>query len=234
MNLEVGNVSCTGALVSWSSSEPCLEDFYHVAYRPSWQSVFSGYLRHGPQHEERVPRAVGSLALRHLAPATLYFLCVSCQRAGADPHHHCTVFHTLEKKAPAPTLADPQLSLWVLLAVLLVCLVAVLAFVCLQFWCVRSHEPRWAYRAGRLEEANGLVRWPEEVPALGLREEDIAQELALAELGLQDPRPVPGPGVLAMQLGRGAHRGRRERGARGLPGAAPPRARMLPALAEPL
>ncbi|XP_012788861.1 fibronectin type III domain-containing protein 9 [Sorex araneus] len=229
MNLEVGNVSCTGALVSWSSSEPCQEDFYHVAYRPSWQSVFSGSLRHGRQHEEKVPRAAGSLALRHLAPATLYFLCVSCQRADADPHHHCTVFHTLEKKAPpAPALADPQLSLWVLLAVLLICFAAVMAFVCLQFWCVRYHEPRWAYRAGRAEEANGLVRWPEEGPALRQREEE-ARELPLADLGLLydngDFLAMPPPG-------RGAPRGRGERGGRGP--AAPPRARMLPALAEPL
>lgn len=36
-----------------------------------------------------------------------------------------------------------------------------------------------------MEEANGLVRWPEEAPALGQREEDL-QGLPLVELRRKD------------------------------------------------
>ncbi|XP_048189813.1 fibronectin type III domain-containing protein 9 [Perognathus longimembris pacificus] len=162
MRIAVGHVSPTGAVVSWAPSEPCLEDHYRVVYRPNWNSLFSGYLRSGFHREERVPRALSSVALERLAPSTLYFLCVGCRRAALPDRRDCTVFHTLDESPPAArgALADPQLSLWVLLAILLACFAAVLAFICLQFWCIRCHEPRWSYRAGHAEEANGLVPWP--------------------------------------------------------------------------
>ncbi|XP_003782050.1 fibronectin type III domain-containing protein 9 [Otolemur garnettii] len=181
MNIKVGNISYTGAIISWSSSEPCLEDYYHIMYRPNWNSIFSGYLRYSFHHEETVPRTTSSVVLEHLAPSTLYFLCISCKKAAY--RHYCTMFHTLDKSplAAGSSLVDPQISLWVLMAILLACFTAVLAFICLQFWCIRCHEPRWSYRAGHVEEANGLVRWPEEAPALGQREEDL-QGLPLVEL----------------------------------------------------
>lgn len=77
---------------------------------------------------------------------------------------------------------ESELSLWVLMAILLACFTAVLAFICLQFWCIRCHEPRWSYRAGHREEANGLVQLPEEVPALDQQEEE-PQGLPLVEMG---------------------------------------------------
>uniref|UniRef100_A0A8D1M7G9 Fibronectin type-III domain-containing protein n=1 Tax=Sus scrofa TaxID=9823 RepID=A0A8D1M7G9_PIG len=183
MNIEVGNVSYTGAIISWSSSEPCLEDYYHIMYRPNWNSIFSGYLRYSFHHEEKVPRTISSVVLEHLTPSTLYFLCISCKKILFPYRHYCTMFHTLDKSplAAGSSLVDPQLSLWVLMAILLACFTAVLAFICLQFWCIRCHEPRWSYRAGHMEEANGLVRWPEDAPALGQGEEDL-QGLPLVEL----------------------------------------------------
>ncbi|XP_029073158.1 fibronectin type III domain-containing protein 9 [Monodon monoceros] len=182
MNIEVGNVSYTGAIISWSSSEPCLEDYYHITYRPKWNSIFSGYLRYSFHHEEQVPRTISSVVLEHLTPSTLYFLCISCKML-FPYRHYCTVFHTLDKSplAAGSSLVDPQISLWVLMAILLACFTAVLAFICLQFWCIRCHEPRWSYRAGLMEEANGLVRWPEEAPGLGQGEEDL-QGLPLVEV----------------------------------------------------
>ncbi|KAM4826506.1 fibronectin type III domain-containing protein 9 [Thomomys bottae] len=204
MNIEVENVSYTGAIISWSPSEPCLEDYYHIMYRPNWNSLFSGYLRYSFHHEEKVPRAARSVALEHLAPSTLYFLCISCQKAAFPYSHYCTMFHTLDKSplAAGGSLVDPQLSLWVLMAILLACFTAVLAFICLQFWCIRCHEPRWSYRAGHMEEANGLVRWPEEAPVgvLGQREEDL-QGLPLVELPRKDSVVGPEAQVEALQNG---------------------------------
>ncbi|XP_012311030.1 fibronectin type III domain-containing protein 9 isoform X2 [Aotus nancymaae] len=189
MNIEVGNISHTGAIISWSPSEPCLEDYYHIMYRPTWNSIFSGYLRYSFHHEEKVPRTISSVVLEHLAPSTFYFLCISCKKAAFPHRHYCTMFHTLDKSplAAGSSLVDPQISLWVLMAILLACFTAVLAFICLQFWCVRYHEPRWSYRAGQMEEANGLVRWPEEAPALGQREEDL-QGLPLVEVPRKNSR----------------------------------------------
>lgn len=184
MNLEVGNVSCTGADVSWSPAEPCLGEFYYVAYRPSWHSTFSGYLQYRPEHDEMVPSNLNSLSLRHLTPATLYFLCISCRRVGVNNPRHCTLFHTLEQTPPEPegTLDDPHFWLWVLMAALLACFTAIMAFVCLQLWRICCQEPRWAYQAGHVEEVNGLVRWLEEVPALGQLEEDLPDLLLEEDL----------------------------------------------------
>uniref|UniRef100_A0A673U8D8 Fibronectin type-III domain-containing protein n=1 Tax=Suricata suricatta TaxID=37032 RepID=A0A673U8D8_SURSU len=211
MNIEVGNVSYTGAIISWSSSEPCLEDYYHIMYRPNWNSIFSGYLRYSFHHEEKVPRTISSVVLEHLAPSTLYFLCISCKKAAFPYRHYCTMFHTLDKSplAAGSSLVDPQISLWVLMAILLACFTAVLAFICLQFWCIRCHEPRWSYRAGHMEEANGLVRWPEEAPALGQRERPAGlpllaglsttgafprrEESEVSVSGLFSPERQPGP-----------------------------------------
>lgn len=196
MNIEVGNVSYTGAIISWSSSEPCLEDYYHIMYRPNWNSIFSGYLRYSFHHEEKVPRTISSVVLEHLAPSTLYFLCISCKKIAFPYRHYCTMFHTLDKSplAAGSSLVDPQISLWVLMAILLACFTAVLAFICLQFWCIRCHEPRWSYRAGHMEEANGLVRWPEEAPALGHRDEDV-QGLPLEEMPRKNSGVEAEPGA---------------------------------------
>ncbi|XP_066199573.1 fibronectin type III domain-containing protein 9 [Saccopteryx leptura] len=187
MNIEVGNVSYTGAIISWSSSEPCLEDDYHIMYRPNWNSIFSGYLRHGFHREEKVPRTISSVALEHLAPSTYYFLCISCKKTVFPYRHYCTMFHTLDRNplTSGSLVVDPRISLWVLMAILLACFTAVMAFICVQFWCIRCHEPRWAYRAGHMAVANGLVRWPEDAPAAGQREED-QQGLPLAEMPRED------------------------------------------------
>lgn len=67
INLEVGNVSFTGAVISWSPSKLCLADFYHVAYSP-WKNIL-GSLRFSFQDKK-----VRSLLLQRLEPATLYLL----------------------------------------------------------------------------------------------------------------------------------------------------------------
>lgn len=206
MNIEVGNVSRTGAVISWSSSEPCLEDYYHITYRPNGNSIFSGYLRSSFHHEEKVPRTISSAVLEHLTPSTLYFLCISCKKILFPYRHYCTMFHTLDKTplAAGSSLVDPQISLWVLMAILLACFTAVLAFICLQFWCIRCHEPRWSYRAGHMEEANGLVRWPEEAPGLGQGEEGL-QGLPLVELPRKNSGEDAGPDAEAAAVEAGRH-----------------------------
>ncbi|XP_036900711.1 fibronectin type III domain-containing protein 9 [Sturnira hondurensis] len=200
MNIEVGNISYTEATVSWSPSEPCLEDYYHIMYRPNWNSIFSGYLRYSFQHEEKVPNTISTVVLDHLTPSTFYFLCVSCKKITFPYRHYCTMFHTMEKNplSSGKPLVDPHVSLWVLLAILMACFTAVLAFICLQYWCIRCHEPRWSYRAGQMEEANGGARWPEEARVLGLRDED-QQRLPLVEMPREDSGAGTEPEVEADQ-----------------------------------
>ncbi|XP_070270620.1 fibronectin type III domain-containing protein 9 [Myotis yumanensis] len=192
MEIEVGNLSSSRAIVSWKPLEPCQEDHYNVMYRANWNNIFTGYIRNSFHYEEKVPRTVSRVALEHLAPSTFYFLCVSCKKITYPHKHHCTMFYTPDKNPLVPRgyLVNPQLSLWVLLAILLACFTAVLAFICLQYWCIRCHVPRWSYREPHLMEANGLVRWPRDGPAPDLEEED-QQGVPLVEM----PRRDSGAGV---------------------------------------
>ncbi|XP_044520407.1 fibronectin type III domain-containing protein 9 [Gracilinanus agilis] len=174
MNIEVKNISYTQATISWSTQESCVKNDYHVVYRPNWNSIFSGYPRHPFHHEEKVPGTLNSLVLRQLAPSTVYFLCITCKNSYPSSNH-CTLFHTLDRssKATHGSQLDPGVSLWMVTALLLACFVAILAFFCLQFWCLRCHEPRWSYHSDQQEEVDELVRWAEGVPGLGRREEDL-------------------------------------------------------------
>ncbi|XP_074148025.1 fibronectin type III domain-containing protein 9 [Sminthopsis crassicaudata] len=191
MNIEVNNVSYTKATISWSTLEPCLENNYHVMYRPNWNSIFSGYLRHPFHHEEKVPRTLNSLVLRQLAPSTLYFLCITCKNSYPSSNH-CTMFHTLDKgtRASPGSQLDAGISLWVVTALLLACFMAILAFFCLQFWCLRCHEPRWAYHSSQQEEVDELVRWAEDAPGRGQREEDL-QEFPMTVLLTKGSTAIP-------------------------------------------
>ncbi|XP_074068628.1 fibronectin type III domain-containing protein 9 [Macrotis lagotis] len=191
MNIEVKNVSYTQATISWSTLEPCLENNYHIMYRPNWNSIFSGYLRHPFHHEERVPQTLSSLVLRQLAPSTLYFLCITCKNSYPSSNH-CTLFHTLDQssKTPQGSQIDPGVSLWVVTALLLTCFMAILVFFCLQFWCLRCHEPRWTYHSSQQEEVDDLVRWAEGTLGLGQKEEDL-QEFPMTTLLIKSSSATP-------------------------------------------
>lgn len=193
MNIEVRNISSSGAIVSWTANEPCQEDHYHVMYKANWNNnIFAGYIRNSFHYEEKVPRTVSRVALEHLAPSTFYYLCVSCKRITYHQNPYCKMFYTPNQNPLIPRgyLINPHLSVWILLAILLACFTAVLAFIGLQYLCIRCHVPRWSYRGPHVVEANGLVRWPQDGPAPDQDEED-QQGLPLMER----PRRDSGAGV---------------------------------------
>lgn len=63
-----------------------------------------------------------------------------------------------------------------------------------------------------MEEANGLVRWPEEAPALGQREDDL-QGLPLVELPRKNSGAAAEPQAEAHQEGPAEARAFAEEGA---------------------
>lgn len=193
MNIEVRNLSSSGAIVSWTANEPCAEDHYHVMYKANWNNnIFAGYIRNSFHYEEKVPKTVTRVALEHLAPSTFYYLCVSCKRITYHQNPYCKMFYTPDQNPLIPRgyLVNPHVSLWVILAILLAGFTAVLAFVGLQYLCVHCHVPRWSYRGPHAVEANGSVRWPQDGQAPDQDEED-QQGLPLMER----PRRDSGAGV---------------------------------------
>lgn len=173
MNIEVHNITYTSATVSWAMSSPCPENYYHVMYRPNWNSVFAGYLRQNFHREERVPHPLSSLVLHRLTPSTIYVLCITCKNSYPSSNH-CTTFHTLDKipLVFGGSKHEPTTSMWMVSSLLLLCFLALLAYGCLQFWSARCH------RAARLkhphtspEEVVEGSSSPEEPLRDGLREE---------------------------------------------------------------
>ncbi|KFO87964.1 Fibronectin type III domain-containing protein 9 [Buceros rhinoceros silvestris] len=146
MNIEVHNVTYTSATVSWAMNNPCPENYYHIMYRPNWNSVFAGYLRQNFHREERVPHPFSSLVLHQLMPSTIYVLCITCKNSYPSGNH-CTTFHTLDKIplvfGRSKHEANP--SMWMVSSLLLLCFIAFLAYGCLQFWSARCN------RAARLK-----------------------------------------------------------------------------------
>ncbi|XP_010016228.1 PREDICTED: LOW QUALITY PROTEIN: fibronectin type III domain-containing protein 9-like [Nestor notabilis] len=155
MNIEVHNITYTSATVSWAMSNPCPENYYHVMYRPNWNSIFAGYLRQNFHREERVPHPLSSLVLHRLTPSTIYVLCITCKNSYPSSNH-CTTFHTLNKtplifggsKHDSAALSMTTTSIWMVSSLLLLCFSALLAYGCLQFWSARCH------RAVRLKHPN--------------------------------------------------------------------------------
>ncbi|XP_068554084.1 fibronectin type III domain-containing protein 9 isoform X1 [Anas acuta] len=150
MNIEVHNITYTSATVSWATNNPCPENYYHVMYRPNWNSVFAGYLRQNFHREERVPHSLSSLVLHRLTPSTIYVLCITCKNSYPSSNH-CTTFHTLDQP---PLLFggskhEPTTSMWMVSSLLLLCFIALLAYGCLQFWSARCRG------ASRLKEPDG-------------------------------------------------------------------------------
>ncbi|XP_027634653.2 fibronectin type III domain-containing protein 9 isoform X1 [Falco peregrinus] len=146
MNIEVQNISYTSATVSWAMNNPCPENYYHVMYRPNWNSVFAGYLRQNFHREERVPHPLSSLVLHRLTPSTIYVLCITCKNSYPSSNH-CTTFHTLDKTPLVfgGSKHESTTSMWMVSSLLLLCFIALLAYGCLQFWSARCH------RAARLK-----------------------------------------------------------------------------------
>lgn len=193
MNIEVRNLSSSGAIISWTANEPCQEDYYHVMYKANWNTnIFAGYIRNSFHYEEKVPKTVTRVALEHLAPSTFYYLCVSCKRITYHQNPYCKMFYTPDQNPLIPRgyLVSPHVSLWVILAILLAGTTAVLAFIGLQYLCGHCHVPRWSYRGPHAVEANGLVRWPGDGQDPDQDEED-QQGLPLMER----PRRDSGAGV---------------------------------------
>uniref|UniRef100_A0A8C4UX02 Fibronectin type-III domain-containing protein n=1 Tax=Falco tinnunculus TaxID=100819 RepID=A0A8C4UX02_FALTI len=146
MNIEVHNITYTSATVSWAMNNPCPENYYHVMYRPNWNSVFAGYLRQNFHREERVPHPLSSLVLHRLTPSTIYVLCITCKNSYPSSNH-CTTFHTLDKTPLVfgGSKHESTTSMWMVSSLLLLCFIALLAYGCLQFWSARCH------RAARLK-----------------------------------------------------------------------------------
>lgn len=155
MNIEVHNITYTSATVSWAMNNPCPENYYHVMYRPNWNSIFAGYLRQNFHREERVPHPLSSLVLHRLTPSTIYVLCITCKKSYPSGNH-CTTFHTLDKTPLVfgSSKHEPTTSMWMVSSLLLLCFIALLAYGCLQFWSARCQ------RAARLKHPDTS---PEEV-----------------------------------------------------------------------
>ncbi|NWX95304.1 FNDC9 protein, partial [Nothoprocta ornata] len=146
MNIEVHNITYTTAIVSWATNNPCPENYYHVMYRPNWNSVFAGYLRQNFHREERVPHSLSSLILHRLTPSTVYILCITCKNSYPSSNH-CTTFRTPDKTQGGfgGSKHEPTTSMWMVSSLLLLCFIAILMYGCLQFWSARCH------RASRLK-----------------------------------------------------------------------------------
>uniref|UniRef100_A0A8C3RVV2 Fibronectin type-III domain-containing protein n=1 Tax=Chelydra serpentina TaxID=8475 RepID=A0A8C3RVV2_CHESE len=174
MNIEVRNISDTRATVSWSTNNPCPENYYHVMYRPNWNSVFAGYLRQNFHREERVPHSRSSLVLHRLTPSTVYILCVTCKHSYPSSNH-CTTFHTLDQHPLAlrGLKQESATSMWMVSSLLLLSFMAFLVYGCLQFWSSRCHkEPRLGqYSANPEREAGEQSSSPEGRLSTGMKEE---------------------------------------------------------------
>ncbi|XP_028907996.1 fibronectin type III domain-containing protein 9 isoform X2 [Ornithorhynchus anatinus] len=192
MNIEVGNISYTQATISWSSVEPCPENYYHIMYRPNWNSIFSSYLRHTLHHKERVPSTLSSFVLHRLAPSTVYLICVTC-KSSYPSSNHCTMFRTLDRApfALGGSQEDPSISIWVVGALLIASFLALLTFFCFQFCCGRCLQSHRSHGTGPQEEADELTRWSEDALVLGLREE-ARQELSMTAVLIKNSRATHG------------------------------------------
>ncbi|KAM7162411.1 fibronectin type III domain-containing protein 9 [Macrochelys suwanniensis] len=174
MNIEVRNISDTRATISWSTNNPCPENYYHVMYRPNWNSVFAGYLRQNFHREERVPHSRSSLVLHRLTPSTVYILCVTCKNSYPSSNH-CTTFHTLDQHPLVlrGLKQESATSMWMVSSLLLLSFMAFLVYGCLQFWSSRCHkEPRLGqYSANPEREAGEQSSSPEGPLSTGMKEE---------------------------------------------------------------
>uniref|UniRef100_A0A8D0L5Q0 Fibronectin type III domain containing 9 n=1 Tax=Sphenodon punctatus TaxID=8508 RepID=A0A8D0L5Q0_SPHPU len=172
MNIEVRNVSYTSAIVSWSTDNPCPENYHHVMYRPNWNSVFAGYLRQNFHHEQRVPHSLSSLVLHRLTPSTVYILCVTCKNSYPSSNH-CTTFQTLDKhpQAFSSSRQESATSIWMVSSLLLLCFMVILIYGCLKFWSSRCHQQLNRYNTNQHREMREPTSLPEGTPSTGLKEE---------------------------------------------------------------
>ncbi|XP_031454073.1 fibronectin type III domain-containing protein 9 [Phasianus colchicus] len=142
MNIDVHNITYTSATVSWTTTNPCPENYYHVMYRPNWNSVFAGYLRQNFHREEQVPHSLSSVILHRLTPSTIYVLCITCKNSYPSSNH-CTTFHTLDQNPLlfSGSKHEPTTSMWMVSSLLLLCFIALLVYGCLQFWAAQCCGP---------------------------------------------------------------------------------------------
>ncbi|XP_029439482.1 fibronectin type III domain-containing protein 9 [Rhinatrema bivittatum] len=186
MNIQVKNITYSSATITWSPTVQCPEKHYQVMYRPSWNGIFSGYLRQNFHREERIPRSLSSVALRRLTPATVYILCVAC-KSSYPSSDYCTTFQTLDKtqQALGGSGLDSSTSLWVVGCLLLVCFVAILIYGCLQFCCTRCQPGPQQYSTSSERHVSNHQAWPESHLASGLGEQTI--EVPIMTVVLRNP-----------------------------------------------
>ncbi|XP_048388816.1 fibronectin type III domain-containing protein 9 [Stegostoma tigrinum] len=141
MEITVQNISSTSAIVTWSSTVNCAENFYSIMYHPSWNTLLSGYPRKNFQKEEKVPVSQNWLAIEKLTPLTMYMLCITCQPA-SPTNEQCTIFRTAPQNAAAVTSRkkDLAMGIWLTSSVLLFIIAGILLYGCLHIWCCKRRE----------------------------------------------------------------------------------------------
>ncbi|XP_043556121.1 fibronectin type III domain-containing protein 9 [Chiloscyllium plagiosum] len=141
MEIAIQNVSSTSAIVTWSSTVNCAENFYSIMYHPNWNTLLSGYPRKNFQKEEKVPISQNWLAIEKLTPLTMYILCITCQPANPT-NEQCTIFSTAPQNAAAVTSRkkDLALGIWLTSSILLLIIAGILLYGCLHIWCCKRRE----------------------------------------------------------------------------------------------
>ncbi|NXQ86810.1 FNDC9 protein, partial [Nyctibius grandis] len=162
MGITVQNITGNTAMVIWPKMASCTDSFYSVMYHPNWNSMLSSYSRKSFQKEERVPTSRSSFVVENLTPLTTYIVCVTCQSANPSSDQ-CRVFNTLERDLASTSNTKKELALgiWLASSILLLIIVAILLYGCLQLLCRRRSE-RLQRRNGTSEQDHGKV-WTKSV-----------------------------------------------------------------------
>uniref|UniRef100_A0A8C4T7W3 Fibronectin type III domain containing 9 n=1 Tax=Erpetoichthys calabaricus TaxID=27687 RepID=A0A8C4T7W3_ERPCA len=146
MNIQIQNVSYSSAAVTWSAIPHCPESFYHIIYRPNWNSIFSGYARPNFHFEETVPNSATSLLLEKLSPSTTYILCITCKNTYPSSDH-CTTFNTVGDNPLILSRMGLGMNnvVWMMSCILFLLLLSVLIYSCLHCWCSKQHTQLGKY-----------------------------------------------------------------------------------------
>ncbi|KAK6493847.1 fibronectin type III domain-containing protein 9-like [Huso huso] len=162
MNLEIKNISFTSASVSWPPNPyTCPANLYRLIYRPTWNSILSGFSRQNFHREEKVPLGSSSLTLQRLKPSTNYILCVTCQ--GSQPSRdQCAIFHTLAKDPVVLTsrMLDLASVVWFTSSILLIITAIVLLHGCFKLWCRKCKRKQYSSAETVSFQGRSGQAWP--------------------------------------------------------------------------
>uniref|UniRef100_A0A8C9R9J9 Fibronectin type-III domain-containing protein n=1 Tax=Scleropages formosus TaxID=113540 RepID=A0A8C9R9J9_SCLFO len=133
MVINVENITCHSASVTWPSSPGCLGSFYSIIYHPNWESVLMGFTRKNLYKENRVPAGQTTASLVNLSPGTTYVLCVTCWSA-ASPRDQCQMFRTPEENIAelGDSRGEIAMGVWLASSVLLLLIAVMLLYGCLH------------------------------------------------------------------------------------------------------